>query len=125
MRSLATPLLLLAGLGPAPAQTPPDKSGTAPLTRDGADLRDAAQAGLDLLAKQNALLSQILAQSQRGLVTYPIALALPGPINCLGNCRATVAAICQAVKYPNSYSYPATVPADAVGLYANGVCYGP
>lgn len=125
MRSLAAPLLLLAAFAPAAAQTPPDRGSTAPLTRDGGDLRDALAAQIDLLAKQNALLSQILAQSQRGLVTYPIAFALPGPINCGGNCRATVAAICQTVKYPNSYAYPATVPADAVGLYANGVCYGP
>lgn len=125
MRTLAACCVLLLGLAPCGAQTPPDAKGTAPLTQGQNDLRDAAAAQIDLLTRQNALLSQMIAQNQRGIVTYPIALALPGPINCQGDCRATVAALCRTVRYPNAAVYPATVPADAIGTYANGVCYGP
>lgn len=125
MRSFAACCLLLLGGATASAQTPPDAKGTAALTQNQNDMRDAAAAQVDLLTRQNALLSQIIAQNARGLVTYPIAFALPGPINCQGNCRATVAALCQTVRYPNSTAYPATVPADTIGNYVNGVCYGP
>lgn len=125
MRSFAACCLLLLGSATASAQTPPDAKGTAALTQNQNDMRDAAAAQVDLLTRQNALLSQIIAQNARGLVTYPIAFALPGPINCQNNCRATVAALCQTVRYPNSTAYPATVPADTIGTYVNGVCYGP
>lgn len=127
MRSFAVCAAILLGIGAAAAQTPPppDSKNTAPLTSNQNDMRDAAAIQIELLTRQNALLSQLLAQYQRGLVTYPIAMPLPGPINCLGDCRRTVAAICQTVKYPNSYVYPASVPADTVGNFVNGVCYGP
>lgn len=125
MRPLAACCALFLGIAAASAQTRPDAGSTAPLTANPGDLRDAAAAEVELLTRQNALLSQLLAQNQRGLVTYPIAFALPGPINCQGDCRATVAALCRSVRYPNSTAYPATVPADTVGTYANGVCFGP
>ena len=120
--------LLLLSVAPVAAQTPPprpDDKSTAPLTQNQTDMRDAAQIEIELLNRQNQLLSQMLSQNQHGLVTYPVAMPLPGPINCLGNCRGTVAAICQAVRYPNSFVYPATVPADTVGAYVNGICFGP
>ena len=126
MRLPAAYAVLILTVAPAAAQTPPaDSKSTAPLTQSQNDLRDAAAVQIELLNRQNDLLGQMLAQTQRGVVTYPIAMPLPGPINCQGNCRVTVAAICRAVKYPNSIVYPATVPGDTIGAYVNGVCYGP
>ncbi len=125
MRTLSACFLLLLGSAAASAQAPPDAKGTAPLTQNQNDLRDAAAAQIELLTRQNALLSQVIAQNARGLVTYPIAFALPGPINCQGDCRATVATLCRTVRYPNSATYPAIVTGDAIGVYVNGVCYGP
>ena len=126
MRLPAAFALLILTAAPAAAQQPPaDSKSTAPLTQNQTDLRDAAAVQIELLNRQNQLLEQMLAQTQRGVVTYPISMPLPGPINCQGNCRLTVAAICRTVKYPNSIVYPATVPGDTIGAYVNGVCYGP
>lgn len=126
MRSLAACAILFLGVGAAVAQAPPQPDkGIAPLSPDRNEMRAATETQIEMLNKQVALLSQLVAQNQRGLVTYPIALALPGPINCQGNCRAAVADICQAVKYPNSYTYPALVGGNAIGVYVNGICYGP
>ena len=129
MRSLAACALLSLWAGTALAQTPAGPKGTPPNpeppAQSQAAMHDAAEIQIELLNRQNALLAQILSQNQHGLVTYPVALALPGPIACRGNCTATVADICRTVKYPNAVAYPATVPADTIGVYANGVCYGP
>ena len=125
MRLLAACLLILLGACSAQAQTSPADKSTAPLTQSPNAASDAAALQIELLNRQIALLSQLLAQNQRGLVVYPIALVLPGPIACEGDCRATVETICRAVRYPNAYAYPATVPSGLVGTYVNGVCYGP
>ncbi len=124
MRLIVCFMLLGFSVASGAAQTPDSKS-VAPLSPDGSDARLAAELQIDLLNKQLAALSELNAQYRRGMVTYPIALALPGPIKCQVDCRGTVEEICRTVKYPNSLAYPATVPADAVGVYVNGVCYGP
>ena len=129
MRSIAACALLFLGVGTVLAQTPPSAKppapSTDPLAQSQTDMKDAAEIQIELLNRQNELLAQIVSQNQHGLVSYPIAMPLPGPINCRGNCTATVAEICRTVRYPNAIAYPATVPSDTVGAYANGICYGP
>lgn len=118
----AVPLLLCAGL--ASAQTPPDPRAIPATAEDQAAQRRNAEQQIELLNRQLAALTQIVNQNQRGLVVYPISLALPGPINCQGNCIAAVTAICNAVRYPKAFVYPAVVPSGVVGDYVNGICTG-
>lgn len=122
MRLMIASVLLLVQTGMVVAQAQPDVK---PPSIDQPPAPPNADAQIAMMGKELDALNQLILQNQRGLIVYPTTFALPGPINCGDNCLATVTRICGALRYPNTYVYPALVTSQVIGTFVNGVCYGP